>query len=366
MNLFDVADLVHAGRVMLFWALALAVLLAPLWPAWREWRHPTDDLPLPVVRHHSGDARNFAAHFMRWLDEHASERLAWATSHGDNSGVIAMGRQTFRLLGAPDSWLAQQHGQRITEGLLAQGALHLPAGTQCQWEVASPIAVTVGEGCALRAVASGGPLTLGERSQVLRWADAAEVAHVHAHAVLAGRLTAGQAVVLAPGVQFTRLSAPRITVEGPAIATVVPTPAVDWAPDRGEAMDKIGRTWRYPAALRLEAGAVVRQHLVVDGDLHIGHGAQVHGDLKVHGRLSTDEGVHLHGSLVVTGDAHLGAHSRLKGPVVCEGILQAGLGVRFGTPDHTTTLTARRIQLAQGVSVYGSVWARELGLTETA
>ena len=357
--------LLHILQVLAFWALALALLAWPLWPAWREWRHPTDLNPLPVVRHHSGDARSFAQHFGRWMHEQAEGPLRAATDAGANGQVLPFGRQRFRLLGAPAIWLNEQAGLVIDDGLVSLLSMYLPERTVCRWEVGSHGNLTLGPQVRVRAAVSGGDLQIGRSAQIQRWADAQGQAQAQDSAVIEGRLTSARAIHLGHGVRFSRLSAPRISVGTTVVPIVVPHLPQAWQPDQGEAMDASGETWRYPAALRLPAGAVVSHKLVVDGDLHIGAGARIEGDVKVQGTLTTDEGVVFLGAVVATEVARLGPHACAAGPVVGEDQVQLGLGVKVGSADQVTTVTGNHVALAQGVLVHGSVWARSGGWTET-
>lgn len=366
-------SVLHLTQVLLFWLLALALLAWPLWPAWREWRRPTDLNPLPVVRVHSGDARAFAQRFERWMHEHAQAAIDRASSTGDNSQVLPMGRQSMRVLGRPQYWLTQHAGLVLDEGLLSALSLDVPADTICQWELGSQADVRLGVNTRVRAVAASGNIHLDKGARLLRWADAGRAVHAATGALLEGRVTAGQALTLAPGVTFSRLSAPVIAVgvgdasvaDALPASPVVPTvPA--WQPDRGEAIDDQGRTWRYPGRLSLPAGTVVAHKLIVEGDLHLGAGAIVQADLKVNGDLVAEQGVQFLGAVVATRNLQFGPHGRAAGPVVAEERVQLAEGVCIGAAGVLTTVAAATIDMATGVRVHGSIWARDHGRTVAA
>ena len=355
---------------ILFWLLAIGLVLLPLLPAFSEWRSPTDVDPLPVVREHDGEARAFALRFADWLHTDARQAMQAAEARGDNRQTLMKGDHAFRLLGEPESWWPQQRHKAIHEGLLSSSELSVPDDAVCPWEVASLSHLKLGRRVQVRAAVAGADLTVGHDARVGRWADATRTLRVLTGARLDGRCTAGTQIFLADDVSFSRLSAPTIKVaaeveegEGQARQDITHQ---DWQPSRGEAIDDEGHTWRLSGNLTLPPRARVTVSLVVDGDLHIGQGAWLQAPLKVKGRLTTDADVRFDGAVVSQGAMALGARCDVVGPVVGESQVLLGRAVHVGSLEALTTVTAQEVTLSEAVCIHGSVWAREAGRVRRA
>jgi hypothetical protein len=62
----------------------------------------------------------------------------------------------------------------------------------------------------------------------------------------------------------------------------------------------------------------------------------------------------------------IGPHCAIHGPVVTERELAIAIGTRCGTREHPTTVSAPRIEVAESVVVFGTLWARECGQVVTS
>jgi cytoskeletal protein CcmA (bactofilin family) len=67
------------------------------------------------------------------------------------------------------------------------------------------------------------------------------------------------------------------------------------------------------------------------------------------------------GSLISARKMRIGPHCVIHGPVVAERELAIATGVRCGTREHPTTVSAPSIEVEEGVLVFGTLWARESG-----
>jgi len=67
------------------------------------------------------------------------------------------------------------------------------------------------------------------------------------------------------------------------------------------------------------------------------------------------------GSLISARKMRIGRHCAIHGPVVAERELAIASGVRCGTLEHPTTVSAPQIEVEEGVVVFGTLWAREHG-----
>jgi predicted acyltransferase (DUF342 family) len=73
------------------------------------------------------------------------------------------------------------------------------------------------------------------------------------------------------------------------------------------------------------------------------------------------EGCHISGTVVAEGTVYLAAGCTVLGSVLSETAIVLAPGCTIGAPGRLATLTAPQIQIASGVTVYGTVWAEEKG-----
>jgi hypothetical protein len=356
---------VHLIPTLLFWAMALGLLLLPFMPALKEWLQPTDAGPLPFSVSPQGPGRGLAAAFDAWLHAEAQPGLRASATRGDNRQTLPFAGHTCRVLGEPDAWWRQQRGKALHEGLVAGGDLNVPDDAVCPWEVASLGALKLGRRVQV-AAAWGADLTVGHDARISQWAQARQTLRVLTGAQLNGDSSAGQQLLLADDVRFGRLHAPTIKVSSqqadPSTTDRTRVGALSlWQPDLGEALDESGQTWRYPRSLTIPPRVRVAVALIVEGDLHISQGAVLEGAVKVKGRTTVDDGVRLHAALVSVGDTAVGAACQLVGPVVCESSLALGRAVVVGSEAALTTVSAPQITLADAVTVHGCLWAHDCG-----
>ncbi len=354
----------HFVPTLLFWALALGLLLLPLWPTLTEWLKPRDALPVPLVSHPRGAGHPNMTEFEAWLQIQARPALLAGEARSDNRQTLPGAMHAYRVLGEPEAWWRQQRGKAIHEGLVCAADLSVPDDIVCPWEVASLAAVKLGRRVQVGAVA-GSDLTIGHDARVFRWAHARQTLRVLTGAHLDGHCSAGQQLLLADDVSFSRLQAPVIKVASETDGRLEPehrpqAPPL-WQPDRGEALDDAGQTWRCPGNVTVPPQVRVAVALIVEGDLHISQGALMQSPVKVKGRTTVDAGVRMDASLVSVGTLAVGAACRLAGPVICESALSLGRAVVVGSEQALSTVSAPQISLSDAVTVHGSLWAREAG-----
>lgn len=349
---------------LIFWSLALGLLALPLWPTLAEWLKPADVQPLPLAPSPHGLGRAQATAFEAWLQADARPTVEAGAGRGDNRQTLPMGGHACRVLGEPEAWWRQQRGKAIHEGLLAAGDCGVPDDAVCPWEVASLGALKLGRRVQVGA-ALGSDLTVGHDARVFQWARARQTLRVLTGAQLDGDASAGKQLLLADDVRFARLQAPTIKVASEADAASEPTSYAEslplWQPERGEALDESGQTWRHPGPLTIPPRVRVAVALVVDGDLHIAQGAVMLRAVKVKGRTTVDQGVRMQAALVSEGDTAVGAACHLAGPVACEGKLALGRAVVVGSEQALSSVSALHVTLADAVTVHGSLCAHEAG-----
>lgn len=334
-------------------ASTLATLLLPMLPALSEWLRPSDVRPLSIEEGDALDppllARRFAERLRHALQDGAArlgrhEIVAWRAAGADDRLPLSAAEQAARA------------SRRVWQ---VEGSARLPEGVAFYAEVAADGSLRTGERGVYRALLAGRTLRLGRHATVLRWAHGREV-FVQEGCHLAGRVTAGQQLVLGPQVRFTLLHAPRVQClpACPAPPRAAPAP---WAELRGVRWDAAGRRALCPGPRTLADGTGWRGDLVCEGDLTLGRGCVAEGSIKARGRLVLGPGCRIAGSLFAGGEVVLGEAATVGGVVVSDTRVQLGAGVCVGSPGAPSTVAAPQIRLAPGVLVHGTVWAGEQG-----
>jgi cytoskeletal protein CcmA (bactofilin family) len=111
----------------------------------------------------------------------------------------------------------------------------------------------------------------------------------------------------------------------------------------------------------IAAGEIFRGNLVVRGTLRVGPGARVWGSVKGDEAVVIESGARVEGSLVSANTMRIGASCAIHGPVIAEKLIFLEKGARCGTAQTPTTVSAPWIEVEEGVAVFGTLWARELG-----
>ncbi|KQP13100.1 polymer-forming cytoskeletal protein [Pseudorhodoferax sp. Leaf267] len=332
--------------------LTLCAMAVPMLPAFLEWRRPSDVQPLPIDETDALDppflARSFAA------------RLAAAVQ----AGQTELGR-TEIVAGPPAGQpLALTEAER-TAGAThrlwhAAGDLRLPDGMAFYAEVAAKGALRAGERSVCKALWAGGALRLGQQSSVLRWAHGDEV-FVGQACELAGRVTAERLLVLAPGVGFTLLHAPRLQFL-PYVAPGAAVPATtDGAALTGVQWDASGRRAIGQGPLAVPAGTAWQGDLICHGDLTLAPRCAVRGSLKVRGRLTVGAGCVIRGGVFAEDAIVLDEACSVQGVLMSERSIALGAGCTVGTLAVPANVAAPQIDIGAGVVVHGTVWAGEQG-----
>ena len=110
--------------------------------------------------------------------------------------------------------------------------------------------------------------------------------------------------------------------------------------------------------LEIQAGEIVSANIVTRGRLHIGAGAQMLGSVKSHQHMTLEAGVNVEGSLISASTMRIGPDCRITGPVIAERGITIESGTRCGSVQVPTTVSAPTIEIEDGVTVFGTIWAR--------
>ncbi len=355
---------------LLLCAFAAVWLSLPLLPAWRELFAKTDAAPLRVERSAETDVHHSAHGFHEYIRTHLDRELSRCREEGEIvTGTLHDGTDFLVVPGTngQQSRAFGWHTQAQATMVLSCGDLHLPPRTRYPLELYARASVRGAWQCTYRAILAGGDISLGWRSTVVRWMHAAGSIWVAENSRLCGRISADQAIDLAGGCSFERLHAPCITF-GPGVRRAQPlatTRSLD-PHDLHQDVEVEGRRWWINKSVDLPAHRRIQADLVVTGDVRVGEGAQILGSLKGHGDLHLERGVTVQGSVVGARNVYLAEGCSIQGPLIAEGTVSMESGCAIGDPARPTTVNARRIKVARGVEVHGTVWAHEEGRVRPA
>lgn len=370
---------------MAFWALfaltgATAALLAvPVAPSLFELRKRTDATSLPTSRH---DARitNFAQAFSSRLEtlrpdlERCAGQGEILRTRMDDTDVLLIGLPNFdleaKLTNAVDILMCSDSvnilpGQVVEADLYADGVLRLQAGA------------------ALRAGMSAADIILEPETTVLRWLHSRTSVTLHRRSAAYGRLSAEHFIHLHPGCVFQHMHAPQIHTVADDEASAPHDSGcsclfrhsrchicdIESSHERetADSQDMFAvhrRRIRHEGDFQLPPHQTLNANLVSTGAVRFGFNSRFMGNTKSYKDTIIDEGACIHGSLVCGGTLYLGERSSVTGPIMSEEDVVIAPGARVGHPDALTTIAARRVTLASGCQLHGTVWARLRGIVE--
>jgi hypothetical protein len=342
-------------------AAVLLVLLAgilfilPLLPAVIELRLKRDAQPLNVIQQYAGEIRHFAYGFRSYITDLLEPLRECVASGTTAQGAMPNGDRYLLLGRADDMRLVSAGGKTPTcQSVVAAGIdVTLPDGITFVKEIYAAGRFIGGENSVFRALLGEKDIHLGRASTVIRWAHAAGSFRAGPDCDLYGRISSDRGILLDTGCAFQRLNAPRIVLgHSDAEAADAAEIAPNSPPGARRLVDE---------DLKILAGEVITANIVTRGRLHIGAGARVLGSVKSHGHLGLEAGVHVDGSIISASTMHIGPDCRITGPVIAEHGIAIETGTRCGSVRAPTTVSAPTIEIADGVVVFGTVWARTEG-----
>ena len=352
---------VLAFVLLLLFATAWIVL--PLVPALRELLHPTDVEPLTMVGRDNADIARFARNFREYLLGQLSVLEGEPDARGEHTGKLPDNTPFMRLARLPNeiSRTSMPPGANGRLLILDQSTV-LDGGEQFRLEVWSREDFIGGPSATYRAVLGEQNVELADGSVILRWVHSVGPLVVGPRSSLYGRTSSEKEVHLGPGVSFERIGAPLI-----AVGTASPRPMPEASSGKKfqtpERSRRLGDHLRVEQDLVVPADTVIEGNLVVAGRCWLGRGSRVNGSLKVHRELTIEEGVVITGAVVSRNRIQVGRDSWIRGPIISEEQLDLGTGTAVGSTEHPTTVSARSLTMAQGVTICGQVMGQDGGKT---
>jgi predicted acyltransferase (DUF342 family) len=343
-------------------AAILLVLLAgilftlPLLPALTELRLKRDAQPLGVIQQYAGEIRHFSYGFRTYIADLLDPMRECVASGTTARGSMPDGDEYLLLGCADDARLVSIGGKTVTcQSVVAAGMdVVLPEGITFAKEVYAAGELTGGENSVFRALLGEKNIHLKRASTVIRWAHAVGAFRAERDCDLYGRISSDREIQLESGCAFQRLNAPRIVLGrlDMEVTSVDTETVLTTLPGGRRLIDE---------DLEIQPGEIVSVNIVTRGRLRIGAGARVHGSVKSHEHIALEAGVHVEGSLISASTMRIGPDCRITGPVIAERGIAIETGTRCGSLWVPTTVSAPTIEIADGVTVFGTIWARTEG-----
>lgn len=348
-----------------YFAVATLLLLTSMWfllpllPAFRELWRQSDALPLSLIQQHAGEIRYFADSFRAYVKTLEPTLRECGDSGRNASGVMSDGTNYLVLGNGNEALTLPLQPQDGSCPVLIASAsdLSLSKDSTFSKDIYSLGRFVGGDNNHYRALLAEQEAYLGKGSSVMRWVHAGGELSADSGCKLSARVSSDTRIRLAAGCSFQRLNAPRIELGEQDIRN----PSYSISP-----VSEISTSMKPQRVLRdgdfeIRSGAAFCGDLVVRGKLRIGSGARVYGSVKSQKDMVLESGARVEGSLISAGKLLIGPACFIHGPVISEREMRIEAGTQCGDARTPSTVSALRIHVAEGVVVFGSLWAREHG-----
>ena len=332
------------------------LFVLPLLPALRELRIKRDAQPLDVIQQYAGEIRHFSYGFRTYITDLLVPLQECVSSGTTACGTMPDGDPYLLIGRADDMQFVGPGGTTATcQSVVVAGIdVVFPNGITFAKEVYAAGEFSGGEKAVFRALLGEKAVHMGQASTVIRWAHAVGAFRAERDCDLYGRISSDREIQLASGCSFQRLNAPRIVL-GHSNAEESNVGAETLSPTQPTGRRLVDED------LEIQPGEIVSTNIVTRGKLYIGAGAQVLGSVKSHQHMVVAAGVHVGGSLISASTMRIGPDCRITGPVIAESEIAIETGTRCGSARFPTTVSAPTIEIADGVTVFGTIWARTEG-----
>jgi hypothetical protein len=336
------------------------MFMLPLVPALVELKRKSDALPLNVIQQHAGEIRHFANSFRIYIQALTPTLQQCVASGATASGTLPDGVQYLALgrCDDPQALPIRQPGAICTMTIAAASDIVVPPETTFVRDIYAGGQFRGGDNNSYRAILGEKDVCLGRYSRVTRWVHAVGEFAADPGCGLSGRISSDSCIRLQGACNFLRLNAPRIEtgrVRG-GEDSLPPNPE-----DRAVEGSETVQRFLFDGNFEVHAGELITGNIVARGKLHIGSGARIRGSVKSVGDMVLETGVSVQGSVISGKQMHIGPDCVIHGPIVAERSLLIATGTRCGSLSHPTTVSAPRMNVEEGVAVFGTLWAREHG-----
>lgn len=342
--------------IMVFALLLLATLgwmAIPFVPALMELFRPQDAIPLNAVGQDSGQLTYFATSFTRRMTEEGLMGTSVPPQLSDGTTVRV--HNTMTPLTASRT--------PIADVVVLMDDTPVADGVSVSSEVLARRTFQGGANSTFRAILGQRDVLLGVNTTVVRWVHANGRLEAAAGTQLSGRATADREILLDAGVFFDRLDAPMVRVVGGGTMETAILPVSAYQPFEPDRKFVLGKNyWRVIGDFTIPAGSSLAGSLIVLGHVVVSEGARVEGSIKAHGTMHIKSRAVVVGSVAARERIVIEDGARLSGPIISEHSIVVGASV-IGVASKRTTVTAPRVELRSGATVYGAVMAADGGLS---
>ena len=334
------------------------LLVLPLVPAMSEFRLQSDASPLSVIQQHAGDIRFFADGFRQYISVVEPTRQQCLASGFSATVVMPDGEQCLVLGKCEGEFAPPLHeGTDMCSTVIVAGSdLHLGSGINFSKDIYAKGNFVGGENNRYRAILGDQDIHLRSSSTVMRWVHAVGRVVADEDCTLYGRISSAAGARLSAGCSFLRVNAPRIEIGDSANLK---------DPSSSRPASQITQRLLHDGDFEIAPGETFHGNLVVRGGLRIGAGAGVCGSVKCDREMVIDDGATVLGSVISRNLVRIGSRCMIHGPVISERAVMVQSGTRLGSEEIPTTVSAPQIEIEEGVLVFGTLWARELGQVVT-
>jgi predicted acyltransferase (DUF342 family) len=336
-------------------ALTAGVLIfLPFIPTLREWLQPTDAAPLPIDQNAKHEMRHFADSLRGLMTTliGASPTREQLREYG--KGLFYQGKQVTIFHDDDGLDVAQTADMLEAAGKLGQisvfaASAKIQPGCDTLADIYALKDLWIGDNVRLRAGCALGHLEISPDVLVHRWIDAHTI-NAGQNLIVHGRITALNSIRFAHNTQFVRGGAPIMifgdSVSGAVVAHSIPGPHV---------------TQRFV----LDGDATITEDIARNGNFVIrGSGrmnsrCSITGSIKAHDFLRIGNDVNVAGSVVANKGIVMGERCAALGPLISEQDIIIGPDCLIGSPEFPTTITCRKLVIAQGVVIHGVITTQD-------
>jgi predicted acyltransferase (DUF342 family) len=339
--------------------MLLGMLAFPLIPSLTELHNQRDAKPLSVIQEHAGEIRHFASGFRNYISGLRPALQQCVATGTTAHGVLPDGCE-YLILGKTVKFpeMKMRDKEPLCELVVLAGTLlKTPDNTTFAHEIYAGEDLVGGENCTYRAILGEKNIRLAPGTTVMRWVHSLGTFSTDHHCDLFGRVSSDRSIHLGVNTQFLRVNAPRIELGSLAIID----DRDNDAPVFGDTQSRIVHRLLVDGDYEIGPKEVVTGSVVSRGRLLIRSGAKIHGSVKSHHELTLETDVIVDGSVISASKMTIGNNCLLHGPIIAERQMAIAAGTRCGSSTQPTTISSPRIDIEEGVVVFGTLWAREYG-----
>jgi len=334
--------------MLLFFSLFLLMFLLPFLPGIRELVQPQDSSPLHINMNYSKDPRYFGKSFRSILDK----RLATVDLQSDMQ-TVKLSKKEAVLFSAN---LTVPEDSRINYVLYVTDNFVSRERCIFEKEIYTGGKATVGDECEIRALAADARVSLGNKTNVIRWVDSEEDITTGDECDLGWSISCQKKLRIGSGSKFRRLfGMPVLTCKQDGDG-YLPGHYTD-IQDIGDTAFKTDSEWLIvPPSTKLNKVIIATQNLLIK------YGCILKGDIKTYGNLIVEEGVRITGNVFAEKDVAIAAGTRILGNIFSQGTITIASQTKIGRSGMIKSAVSRKeIVLGRGVSIFGYVLAGKKG-----